>query len=272
MTIDNRAMKILKDYDVLNPENTSKEDFNYAKKAGVMFDEILVNHDKVVKSAIAEAKKVNKKGVTDLFLASLSSGILEWRIGLPAYAIMRVLPMHSFIDNHSYCKLCSVFRETEEDFNFTNQVRHTLGGICNGRLYDMSFILKQHNKLTIQEPIEKDLHIFIELLSIIKNADLVEKKNDILKKIKRINGLKSTNEQRRAILETLGYCSILETETRKGFLSGYTNLGQAERSKHSTDWAYPVDWWQVKDGINYEALKFWFGDYKEIEAWIEDSQ
>jgi hypothetical protein len=44
------------------------------------------------------------------------------------------------------------------------------------------------------------------------------------------------------------------------------NLGLASRSKHSSDWLYPVDFWRGKDRVNQEALKYWFGDYDELRS------
>lgn len=72
-------------------------------------------------------------------------------------------------------------------------------------------------------------------------------------------------DKKKALLETLGYCSILETNEHKGFLKKYTNLASAPRKTHSSDWNYPVDFWLGKDGINKDAFKFWFGEYKELE-------
>ena len=36
--------------------------------------------------------------------------------------------------------------------------------------------------------------------------------------------------------------------------------------KHSSDWLYPVDWWKGRDGINQDALKFWFGEYEDLQS------
>jgi len=35
--------------------------------------------------------------------------------------------------------------------------------------------------------------------------------------------------------------------------------------RNNLEWLYPIDWWKDSDGINKEALKFWFADYYELE-------
>ncbi|WP_198553819.1 hypothetical protein [Tenacibaculum sp. Bg11-29] len=116
------------------------------------------------------------------------------------------------------------------------------------------------------EPKEEDFRIFSEVLTILLEADEKETvKKIVLSKIGKIKGFKSDKEQRQASLETLGYCSILETDEHKGFLKKYTNFASAPKKSHSSDWSYPVDLWLGKDGINKEAFRFWFGEYPQLE-------
>ena len=63
---------------------------------------------------------------------------------------------------------------------------------------------------------------------------------------------------------TFDETKYLEINEHKGFLKKYTNLASAPRKTHSSDWNYPVDFWLGKDGINKDAFKFWFGEYKEL--------
>lgn len=73
--------------------------------------------------------------------------------------------------------------------------------------------------------------------------------------------LKSTKQQRRILIETLGYCDILVTEKYKGFTQNYVKIRKQESNDCLSDWEYPVRMWKGKNSINYEALSFWFGDY-----------
>jgi len=266
MELDKKALGILLKYNLLEPNNTSESDFQYAKEAGYMFDRAEQTHDEAVEYAFQEFNKCKKKHITNMFLSSLSSARLDWRSGLPAYAIMRMFPNHTLESNGAYCLICPSFHKELVDFSFINLVRFRVGGLINGRIYYVAFILKQHNTLSDVEPCKKDFDIFKSIIEIIKNAESSDGPAKLQKKLRNIEGFKSTEEQRKAILETLGFCSILETEKHKGFLYQYTNLGLAPRFRHSSDWLYPVDWWKGKDGINQEALEFWFGEYEELQG------
>ncbi len=84
-----------------------------------------MTHDEIISNLFAEYDKVSKKRVVELFLSSLSTRKLLWRIGLPIIAIMRTFPNHLFCvannsvpSNISPCQVCGDFQclyETEED-------------------------------------------------------------------------------------------------------------------------------------------------------------
>ena len=266
MELNGKALKILLKYNPLNPSELSEEDFQYAKDAGYMFEPVMQTHDEAMELAFLELSRCNKKHTADLFLSSFSQYRLDWRIGLSAYAIMKVFPKHSPKSNGYNCVICSSTLKEKVDFSFVNKVRFNLGGIITGEIYDLNFILQQHNNLPHIEPTTTDFEIFKTIIEVIVNAENNDGPSKIQKKIGKIEGFKSKEEQRKALLETLGYCSILETEKHKGFLHQYTNLGLAPRFKHKSDWRYPVDWWKGIDGINKEALEYWFGEYDELKS------
>ncbi|RTQ92858.1 hypothetical protein [Lysinibacillus telephonicus] len=265
MNYNNKALKILLNYSLLNPEKTLEEDFQYAKTAGYMFDKIEQTHNEAIENAITELKQCSKRFTVDLFLASLSNQHLDWRSGLPVYVIMKQFPIHDFKSDFISCEICGNNPDSLVDLTFVNKIRFGIGGIISGNIYDFSFILQQHNKLPHVKPTKKDFDIFKFIIEIIRNAETNDTPSKVQKKIGKIKGFKSNEEQRKALLETLGFCSILETEEHKGFLHQFINLGLAPRSRHSSDWLYPVDWWKGKDGINEDALKYWFGEYEELQ-------
>ncbi|WP_285400084.1 hypothetical protein [Lysinibacillus sp. fls2-241-R2A-57] len=266
MTYNDRALKILLNYSLLNPEKTSEEDFQYAKTAGYIFDKIFQTHNEAIENAMFEMKQCTKRFTVDLFLASLSNQRLDWRSGLPVYVIMRQCPIHDFKSDFISCEICANNAEDLVDLTFINKIRFSHGGIISGNIFDFSFILHQHNKLPHVKPTIKDFDIFQSVIEIIKDVESNDSPSKVQKKIGKIEGFKSNAEQRKAFLETLGFCSILETEEHKGFLHQFINLGLAPRSRHSSDWLYPVDWWKGRDRINQDALKYWFGEYEELQS------
>lgn len=114
-------------------------------------------------------------------------------------------------------------------------------------------------------PNEDDINIFLQILRYIQEIDYNETiKRGITSLISKIKGFETNLFELQLLLETLGYCSILETKEHKGLLHQYTNLSIAPRKRHSSDWHYPVDFWTGKDGINKKALDYWFGRYISV--------
>jgi hypothetical protein len=84
--------------------------------------------------------------------------------------------------------------------------------------------------------------------------------------IRKIPKVKLNEEQSRHHVDLLGFAGVLETSEHRGFIFKHsTHL--TPRKTRSSDWGYPVDFWTGKDGINLDALKFWFSDYPQIAKW-----
>ncbi len=265
--MDKKAYNILKKYDLLNPSSTDIKDFEYAKKHNMMFDLITQTHNECIEELFSELKKTSKTKITNSFLYSLSSNNLQYRAGLSIYAIMQTFPFHNyegFKENPDVCKFCASSNEELVDLSFFNQCRFFVGGLISKDIYEFTFFLKQANLLDEVYPSPLDFEIFNKIVKVICGSEQKSTPNDLKKQIKTISNFSSNDEQRRSLIETLGYCSILESSKHKGFLTDYTILGLAPHKRHSSDWSYPVDWWIGSDGINKDAYKFWFGDYPSL--------
>ena len=64
---------------------TDPQDFEYAKKMGLMFDKLSISHDDCVKRIIKAANGISKEQIAQAFLSSLSLHKLEWRSGIASY-------------------------------------------------------------------------------------------------------------------------------------------------------------------------------------------
>lgn len=267
-----KALKILQKY-AYDRDSISKLEFELAKKEGILFDSIEITHNECIEKIFNIDNICSKESYIKLFLASLSTNYLDWRCGLSVYAIMQTFPQHKFtianpkeVSHNPPCSICSNLEVTKEDFALANQVRFTWGGLLSHALKFYQFYLREHKKLDFAEPTKEDLNIFSAIMEIIVNAGEKDKaKKEIESKIGKIKNFKSNKEQRKVLLETLGYCSIMETVDHEGSLTKFTNLGNAPRTTINSDWEYPVDFWLGKDGINKKAFEFWFGDYPELE-------
>jgi hypothetical protein len=194
------------------------------------------------------------------------------------------------------CHVCSGYRQEigrgswngisedvwDDEFYF-------VGGIHVNNIYKMLYVLRCVNRLE-QNPCitEHDFCIFKEILLYLKNAEPDTKIRDVHKQLKKSSFYKplgsrmkkdgigmrdgalicvhKAEDKIKNILETLGVCGILHTEKHKAPFYEYVNLAVAPRSSHSSDWVYPVDFWRGRNGIDWEAFDYWFGEYKEFES------
>jgi len=239
--------------------------------------ETTLSHDQLIDSLFEEMAKTKKAHITSLFLSSFSSNDLRMRSGLAAYAIMQSFPKHDFLlregqelNDFSPCTVCSCYQQITIDEGYMELLSECfmdVGGLAtHGNLFDYLYYLQEANNLPFIAPNSEDFRIFSEIITILLDTDADSTvKKEVSSKINKIKGVKSVAYQRQALLETLGYCSILETSEHKGLLNQYTNIAVAPSKTHSSDWNYPVDFWLGKDGINKEAFKFWFGEYPQLE-------
>ena len=171
-----------------------------------------------------------------------------------------------FVLRRTPCKFCSDKKEIKNDTELISEAFEYVGGLLCFSLLDFYYYLLETNKLNDTSPTKEDFRIFSETLEIILSVHEKDTlKETVLSKIGKIKGFKSNTEQKQVLLETLGYCSILETNEHRGFLKHYTNFASAPKKTHNSDWRYPVDFWLGKDGINKVAFKFWFGEYVDLE-------
>lgn len=247
---------------------TSDEQFAYLKEQGLAFDPVDIEHDEAVQRCVEYAKQCQKSHVTDLFLSSFTSGRLDYRSGLAPFAMMQTMPDHGFTQSSAprFCAICSGYDiYSGMDATDWNVDRYTAGSISLLKTPEViQFYLAQHVQLTRQAPTAEDFRIFNAILDTLRSLEAQTKPTQVHRYLKKIDGFKASVHQCRVLLEALGIAGILETEKHKGYLTHYTNPGLAPSKSHKSDWAYPVDFWTGADGVNKEALAFWFGAYPEI--------
>lgn len=274
--IDKKALEILKKCYSYNPKTHSvkgatKDEIEYAKSKGLMFDELEINHEQAIHWLLNEVSKIEKEKVTDLFLASLSTKNLAWRSGLGSYALAYRMPLHDFERAKRYssgiCKICGYHELLDIHelslMNFTRLIDSC--HIISEYIVMICFYLQQFNKLEYIKPKILDFEIFNMILEKIQNFEKEGTIGKLEKEISKIKVFKSNKYQRVSLLEALGFCSILETEKYKGFYPNFIPWNKRNEGHIRNDWQYPVQFWKGKDGINKKALDFWFGNYKEIK-------
>jgi hypothetical protein len=71
---------------------------------------------------------------------------------------------------------------------------------------------------------------------------------------------KSSKAERDFSVAILDYCRVLGTEANPGYMRRFVPSSDRELpTRRFVDMAYSACWWQRSDGINREALGYWFG-------------
>lgn len=242
----------------------TKEDFEYAKKNSVMYDQEDISHDEIgrrIKTAVA---KIKKEEVVDAFLYSLSTRQLEYRSFLSSYCIGKSLVEHSFIPspepNEGICTICELHTYEFEDpieFNTINYFKYK-DGACFDNLIQVLFDLEQFPKLPVVKPVENDYEILADLKKIIEASEPNDRISQLKKKISKT--FKSNDEERLGVLEILGVIGILHDDIHFGYDKQFVTYPEREhRPVRNDDVGYPARWWQGKFGIDHEKWQYWFG-------------
>lgn len=241
--------------------------------AGLLFrpNVIHLGHDEVIESVLALLAGRPARSYTDAFLASLSTGRHERRAGLPAYASLHRLQPHAYArpDTGDFCTICGVSLDDNPVFrNLSNRIRFEVGGLVGTTVANAMFLLQEHARLPDVSPVAADFELFsriLEVLAALPPEGTVKK--GVSQALAKISGFDSTPESRKALLETLGFCGILETPEHGGMTERFVRLAVAPKKRSGSDWEYPVDFWTGRDGVNSAAVAYWFGCYPDLGNW-----
>jgi hypothetical protein len=252
-----------------NERTTTKEEFEYAKAKGLMFDPLTITHNQFLDAIFEILPAISKDKVAKAFLSSLSSKRLDWRSGIASYFIAKQLEPHKFtkvVSGQSFgengevthvgytCRICRDLKYgivgdenyKNEDINVLNFERIKWGGIRHGQLVYTLFDLQQFHKEEIPEPLPKDIELFKSILVTIENSQPNDYPSALEKNIASV--FKSTKDERQILLEILACIDVLKPAT-------YDRPG---RAKH--DWVF-VTYWRGEDKYNKEAVHDYFGNY-----------
>jgi hypothetical protein len=70
----------------------------------------------------------------------------------------------------------------------------------------------------------------------------------------------SNKQERQVVLEILGYAGILKPKGWPSLFDRWVRPAEREEPGHffKKEWQFPASGWTGKDGINEEAVRFWF--------------
>src|SRR6185295_12052319 len=216
--VDPRALKVLFDtywspagWRDENSRRTPLKDFEYAKRAGVMFDPIRLSHDDIVKRAVAAVRRVERQAVADAFIVSLSSRRLELRSALGSFAVLQHIPRHTTLRQSDACSVCGEYnRPTEDkDLNVLNFERFKWGGVRHDQPLYAGMDLELFHKVPRVAPAAADVAVFKKVLKAIDAAPAKTSSAVLEKHLAKT--FKSSKSERDNMIGVLGHCGILAT-------------------------------------------------------------
>ncbi len=258
--------------------NISEEALSAAKRQGYLFDyPRYESHSETLNRRHDLLSRIDPQDVANAFLFSLSTRKLEYRSALGSYYFLRAIPAHELMKSHNetlaaagaHCYLCGwrAWKTTpgrqdiKSGYNFDNWLRYKYGGSPIG---DMNinyalFDLEQFIKLPKVMPAEDDKQIFLAILSCVEGLNGSDKAGRFRAAITKAKILKSNQDELSVLLGALGICGILAGNDFPTYDTYFANEYERAPAEYKNDFAYPVNRWHVRDGVNTEKLNEIFG-------------
>lgn len=233
----------------------------YAKGAGVMRDNESLTHDELVARVISARKKLKREQVAAAFLSSLTTRRMDHRSTLGSLAHAWLLPRHAHAPakRQKTCAVCGAAPKNDVDFNHGLFRRLMWAG--NIEQGDMSYMLFDLENFTgkAAAPTDEDRAILKGMLAAIRPLPAKAGLGDLLKAITpHVAGNKG---ERQVLLEILGACGILKPRDFPSLHERWTPVDDMPEPKQYArlEWRSPVNCWTGEDGVNDDAVEFWFG-------------
>lgn len=257
----------------------SEAEIALAQEEGYLFDyPKYESHSDTVNRLFCTLEKIDPKDVANAFLFSLSTRRLEYRSALGSYYYAKAIPVHELMNSYNKemaaranrCYLCGwhAWKTNPNRFdmatglNIWNYWRYKYGGDPVGRLeiqYAL-FDLEQFAKLPTVIPTEDDVRILkmiLSCVSLLKSSDKAGKLRDAIIKMK---PFKCNKDEVSVLLGELGTCGILASKEYPSYDEYFANEYERDSDEFRSYFAYPVNRWHARDGINAEKMKEVFRD------------
>jgi hypothetical protein len=254
---------------------TTKEEIEYAKSKGLMFDNITITHDECINEILNIVKKISINKVAQAFLSSLSTRRLDWRSSIASYFMAKKLKKHEYVKEicgHVYdsdgkiirnvyaCGLCrdvhsvgelkkhtnECEKNINEDLNVLNFERIKWGGVRHGALLYTLLDLRIFHTEKVTKPTNEDIKIFKDILSTIETSHPDDYPGTLEKRLSK--SIKSSKYERNTLIETMACIEILKPASYDRPIRG------------QNDWKY-AEYWRGEDKYNKDAVNKFFEKY-----------
>lgn len=272
MQYDKRAVKILLDtywsskgWKSANHHgwvpDTPPDDLGFAMGAGLMFLPRKISHQEAIQHVVLLRSKILPRAVGAAFVAGLPTNQLATRSAMGSLAVALNMPLHPLTvgKNGLSCSICGAYEAKRElDLNVLNFERHKWGGVRHTDPVYIAFDLERFLAEPYEMPTPGAWEILHTILEAVRAMPGGARLSDLVRVIKQI--VPGNEAQRRTIIEILGYSGILRIPEYPGFFRSFTPSANRQYTQwNKDDWGYPTRWWRGGNGIDSEAMAFWFG-------------
>jgi len=237
-----------------------EEELAYARSVGVLREPAEYTHRKLIVDIVAERDRFDIETVASAFASSLTTRRLDHRSILGSYAHALHLSEHRYSGSKDEtCKVCGEEKSRTVSFNHLMFRRlKWAGNVCQGNLDYVLADLTAFDASSVSCN-KTDRKLVNSLFSAIRKLPKTAGLRDLEKSI---SGLfPSDKSERQVALEILGSCGILKPKDWPGRNERWVAPEEYVDPAHfySKEWRRPVSSWTGADGINQEAVDFWFG-------------
>ena len=252
----------------------TEEELSLAKEQGYLFDyPRFESHADTYRRLQNILKMIDPQDISNAFLYSLSTRRLEYRSALGSYYYAKSIPDHEFMNSHNeylakaadHCYLCgwegwsrlsSRPDNNRTGYNLYNYLRYKSGGFWLLVNVEYAiFDLEQFIKLPKVNPCEEDRDIIMAILACVDQLEPKDKVGKLRDTISKAKLFKTNREEISELLGELGICGILAGNDFPSYDIYFANEYERDPVEYKNDFAYPVNRWFAKDGINQNKLK-----------------
>ena len=223
-------------------------------------------HDETLRDLRCLLEKISPEDIANAFLYSLSTRQLQYRSALGSYYYALAIPDHSH-DAYGTCYLCNWLPINPADspekelggYNIFNFERYKWGGVRHTYPEYALFDLEQFLLLPKVTPTDADWTILKAILHAMEELPPSKKVGAYRELITKKKLLKSNKDEVEVLLSLLGICGVLSSKDAPCYCDCFVDVSHRSPREHTNDYAYPVNWWSVSDGVNEERFLKVFG-------------
>ncbi|QDT14118.1 hypothetical protein CA12_01860 [Alienimonas californiensis] len=185
---------------------------------------------------------------------------MDLRSVLGSFAAARLTPPHRRSESAPMpCAVCG-FGGTGSrpvDLNVLNFERLKWGGVRHDSPVYAAFDLERFAELPPCGPGPVDRAALRELLDRIAAVPPDVTGATLQKELR--GAFPSNKDERDGVAAILGHCGVLATPAKPGHFPNFVPHRDRAAPAGRVDMPYPAGWWTGTDGLNAEAVRFWFG-------------